>query len=126
MPTCHRARMPPRGYAALRPNGRTFNSRTDTLHSKLQTPYSHPFQALSSAGQNSGLIIRESRVRIPQGQPFYNNMNNPSDLPGDPPPTPPSPATKGDSAWLQALLFADGSMLLEYGDGTLIVEGPGA
>ncbi len=41
LPTCHRASMPPKN-----------------------------FEALSSAGQNSGLIIRESRVRIPQGQPL--------------------------------------------------------
>ncbi len=38
MPTCHRASMPTKN-----------------------------FEALSSAGQNSGLIIRESRVRIPEG-----------------------------------------------------------
>jgi hypothetical protein len=48
-------------------------------------------------------------------------MNNPSD-PIDVP-APKLPA--GDPAWLQSLLFPDGSQLIDYGDGTLIVEGPG-
>ena len=52
----------PRGSAALGP---TANRQPLTA-----TTFVYPFQALSSAGQNSGLIIRKSRVRIPQGQPL--------------------------------------------------------
>ena len=59
---CHHASMPPRGSAALGP---TANRQPLTA-----TTFVYPFQALSSAGQNSGLIIRKSRVRIPQGQPL--------------------------------------------------------
>ena len=45
--------------------------RTRTNRQPLTaTTFVYPFQALSSAGQNSGLIIRKSRVRIPQGQPL--------------------------------------------------------
>jgi hypothetical protein len=35
-----------------------------------------------------------------------------------------SPA--GDYAWLQSLLFTDGSQLIDYGDGLLLVETPPA
>jgi hypothetical protein len=31
-------------------------------------------------------------------------------------------AAADDKAWLQALLFADGSMLVDYGDGTLLID----
>jgi hypothetical protein len=50
-------------------------------------------------------------------------MNHPSDQPDAPSPVPPSsqPA-KADYAWLQALLYADGSMLVDYGDGTLLID----
>ena len=37
---------------------------------------------------------------------------------------PESPA--GDYAWLQSLLFTDGSQLIDYGDGLLLVETPPA
>ena len=37
MPSCHRARMPPRGSAAHRPTDQTINSRPDTRYSKLHT-----------------------------------------------------------------------------------------
>ena len=80
MPTCHRASMPPLD-----------------------------FQALSSAGE-SGLFIRaRSRVRIPQGRPFYHDMNNPSD-PNDAPASEP-PA--GDHAWLRSLLPAKGCNFID-------------
>ena len=46
------------------PLGRSFDSPA----LRPSGPPALEFQALSSAGQNSGLIIRESRVRIPQGQ----------------------------------------------------------
>ena len=46
-------------------------------------------------------------------------MNNPSDHPDAPAPEP----TPGDNAWLQSLLFADGSQLIDYGDGILLVDG---
>jgi hypothetical protein len=49
-------------------------------------------------------------------------MNNPSDPTDAPAPKPPA----GDHAWLQSLLFADGSQLIDYGDGLLLVEAPPA
>jgi len=50
-------------------------------------------------------------------------MNNPSDPTDAPAPAPQSlPPAKGDYAWLQALLYADGSMLVDYGDGTLLID----
>ena len=49
-------------------------------------------------------------------------MNNPSDQPGAQAPAPQSPQTADDKAWLQALLFADGSALVDYGDGTLLID----
>ncbi len=50
-------------------------------------------------------------------------MNNPLDPTDAPAPAPQSlPPAKGDYAWLQALLFADGSMLVDYGDGTLLID----
>ncbi|MCG3773648.1 MAG: hypothetical protein JW395_0461 [Nitrospira sp.] len=49
-------------------------------------------------------------------------MNNPSDQPDAPAPEPQSPPPAKDYAWLQALLFADGSALIEYGDGTLLID----
>lgn len=49
-------------------------------------------------------------------------MNIPSDPPDAPAPAPQSPPPAGDKAWLQALLFPDGSALIDYGDGTLIVD----
>ena len=58
----------------------------------------------------------------PAGPTNLNNMHNPSDPIDAPAPEPPA----GDNAWLQSLLFPDGSQLIDYGDGTLIVEGPGA
>ncbi len=45
-------------------------------------------------------------------------MNNPSDHIDAPAPKPPA----GDTAWLQSLLFPDGSQPIEYGDGILFIE----
>ncbi len=45
-------------------------------------------------------------------------MNNPSDPNNAPAPITPA----GDTAWLQSLLFPDGSPLIDYGDGILLVE----
>ncbi len=42
----------------------------------------------------------------------------------DPPVLPADPQPDDDKAWLQALLFPDGSALIDYGDGTLIVDPP--
>jgi hypothetical protein len=39
-------------------------------------------------------------------------------------PDPVAGSTADDKAWLQALLFPDGSALIDYGDGTLIVDPP--
>ena len=36
----------------------------------------------------------------------------------------PVPSFAEDKAWLSALLFPDGSALIDYGDGTLIVDPP--
>jgi len=47
-------------------------------------------------------------------------MNNPSDQPGAQAPAPPA----DDVAWLHTLLFPDGSQLLDYGDGIMLVETP--
>jgi hypothetical protein len=49
-------------------------------------------------------------------------MNNPSNHPDASAPEPPP----GDNAWLQSLLFTDGSQLIDYGDGILLVESPPA
>jgi hypothetical protein len=49
-------------------------------------------------------------------------MNHPSDSTNAPSPIPPSPPSKADYAWLQALLFPDGSALVDYGDGTLLID----
>jgi hypothetical protein len=51
-------------------------------------------------------------------------MNNPSDQPDAPAPAPQSPTPAQDYDWLQALLYADGSMLVDYGDGTLLIDEP--
>ena len=45
----------------------------------------------------------------------FDHFTDPPDLPADPQPA-------DDKAWLQALLFPDGSALIDYGDGTLIVD----
>ncbi len=45
-------------------------------------------------------------------------MNNPSDPIAAPAPKTPA----GDTAWLQSLLFPDGSQLIDYGDGILLIE----
>ena len=39
-----------------------------------------------------------------------------------PAPILPTTPTQGDNAWLQSLLFTDGSQLIDYGDGTLLVD----
>jgi hypothetical protein len=60
-------------------------------------------------------------------------MHNQSDHIHDPPHTgsgfisrsddvPDPVATADDKAWLQALLFADGSALIDYGDGVLLID----
>lgn len=53
---------------------------------------------------------------------ILNAMNNPSDPPGAPAPAPQSPPPAKDYAWLRACLYADGSMLVAYGDGTLLID----
>jgi len=40
----------------------------------------------------------------------------------DPPDPPANPQPADDKAWLQALLFPDGSALIDYGDGTLLID----
>ena len=45
-------------------------------------------------------------------------MHNPSDPTDAPAPKPPA----GDNAWLQSLLFPDGSQLIDYGDGILLID----
>jgi hypothetical protein len=45
-------------------------------------------------------------------------MNNPSDPTDAPALKPPA----GDNAWLQSLLFPDGSQLIDYGDGILLID----
>jgi len=62
-------------------------------------------------------------------------MNNPSDpIPGSPDtgsgfisrsddvPDPVGGPPAGDKAWLHALLFPDGSQLIDYGDGILLID----
>jgi hypothetical protein len=49
-------------------------------------------------------------------------MNNPSDPADASSPAPQSPPPAKDYAWLQALLFADGSALIDYGDGVLLID----
>ncbi len=49
-------------------------------------------------------------------------MNYPSDPTDAPAPAPQSPPPSDDKAWLEALLFPDGSQLIDYGDGILIIE----
>ena len=43
-------------------------------------------------------------------------MNNPSDPADVPAPAPQSPPPAEDKAWLQTLLFPDGSALIDYGE----------
>ena len=49
-------------------------------------------------------------------------MINPTDTADASPPAPQSQPPAEDKAWLSALLFPDGSALIDYGDGTLIVD----
>ena len=49
-------------------------------------------------------------------------MNNPSDPADASSPAPQSPPPAEDKAWLHALLYADGSALVDYGDGTLLID----
>ena len=49
-------------------------------------------------------------------------MNNPSDPADASSPAPSSPPPAEDKAWLQALLFPDGSALIDYGDGILLID----
>ena len=49
-------------------------------------------------------------------------MNNPTDPADASPPAPQSPQPADDKAWLQALLFPDGSALVYYGDGILLID----
>jgi hypothetical protein len=62
-------------------------------------------------------------------------MNNPSDPIPDPPdagsgfisrsddvPDPVGGPPAADHAWLQSLLFPDGSQLIDYGDGILLID----
>ena len=44
---------------------------------------------------------------------------DPSDAPA---PILPTTPIQGDNAWLQSLLFTDGSQLIDYGDGMLLVD----
>ena len=49
-------------------------------------------------------------------------MNNPTD-PADASPSAPQPQPPAeDTAWLSSLLFPDGSALLDYGDGILLID----
>jgi hypothetical protein len=49
-------------------------------------------------------------------------MNNPSDPSDVPAPETHSTPPKADYAWLQSLLFPDGSQLVDYGDGILLID----
>ena len=49
-------------------------------------------------------------------------MNNPSDPSDAPAPETHSTPPKADHAWLQSLLFPDGSQLIDYGDGILLID----
>jgi hypothetical protein len=51
-----------------------------------------------------------------------NNPSDPSDHPGAPAPAPQSPPAAKDYAWIRACLYADGSMLVAHGDGTLLID----
>ena len=85
------------------------------------------FQVLGSAGRNGG-SRSTSRGFEPRNPNQLNAMNNPSDpsdpsdLPGAPAPAPQSPPTAKDYAWFRACLYADGSMLVAHGDGTLLID----
>jgi hypothetical protein len=49
-------------------------------------------------------------------------MNNPSDPADASPPAPQSASPAGDNAWLSSLLYGEGSSLIEYGDGILLID----
>jgi hypothetical protein len=49
-------------------------------------------------------------------------MNNPSDPTDAPAPIPQSPPPAGDNTWLSSLLYADGSAIVDYGDGILLID----
>ena len=48
------------------------------------------------------------------GSGFISRSDDVPDPVGGPP--------AGDHAWLQSLLFTDGSQLIDYGDGILLIE----
>ncbi len=48
------------------------------------------------------------------GSGFISRSDDVPDTVGDPP--------AGDTAWLQSLLFPDGSQLIDYGDGIFLIE----
>jgi hypothetical protein len=58
----------------------------------------------------------------------FNHLPDPSDTGSgfisrsDDVPDPVGGPPADDYAWLQALLFADGSALVDYGDGTLLID----
>jgi hypothetical protein len=82
------------------------------------------FQVLGSAGRNGGSrsTSRGFEPRNPNQLNAMNNPSDPSDLPGAPAPAPQSPPTAKDYAWFRACLYADGSMLVAHGDGTLLID----
>jgi hypothetical protein len=49
-------------------------------------------------------------------------MNNPTDPADASSPAPSSPPPAEYNAWLQALLFPDGSALIDYSDGILLID----
>lgn len=59
---------------------------------------------------------------IPTNLNAMNNPSDPSDLPGAPAPAPQSPPPAKDYACIRAYFYADGSMLIAHGDGTLLID----
>ncbi len=66
--------------------------------------------------------VAGSNPAVPTILNAMNNPSDPSDLPGAPAPAPQSPPPAKGYAWIRACLYADGSMLVAYGDGTLLID----
>ena len=109
---------------ANRPTGQRINRSTnapilDTLNSILSLIHRPLVQRSEQRAHNP-----PDAGSNPAGPTTLNKMNNPTDPADASPPAPQSQPPADDKAWLSALLFPDGSALIDYGDGTLIVDPP--
>ncbi len=93
----------------------------------LVSPYQHAASVSRPLVQLVGTAAHDPQVAgkhpaIPTNLNAMNNPSDPSDLPGAPTPAPQSPPPAKDYACIRAYFYADGSMLVSYGDGTLLID----